>query len=185
MDTWKIPTNRLVRGGRQRRSQNADGGAMPKIPPCAFLPTMYSRAVPVLIPPARLRRERWRLGILNISSGGAVKRWQLEISQRDNESEALKDTTATEIARDFSGVCERGSRFGAAFRKLPQYSTGSVRHWQYQSRSAIKRSESGANHARAEAANRCHKTRQNGYLYELLYGEALTLSPQSLALLTK
>ncbi len=188
MDTWKIPTNRLVRaaGKAAPEPKNADGGANAENTTVRFSSDDASILAPYqLADTARTVTPRALAIGLNISSGAGLKQWQLEISQIiDNESEALKDTTATEIAPRFLWrVSEEAASVprseSSLSIRLEAFDIGNTK------------AEAPLKEVKVEQITLAQKQRTDAtkpdktvYLYELLYGEALTkLSPQSLALL--
>lgn len=95
INTWKIPSNRLIRETKQGISGvNTPEGRMvqlssadPSICAPFTLPTLARTATPPII----------TIG-LNINSGAGIKQWQLGIRQIvDNEDVELKDTIAKNI----------------------------------------------------------------------------------------
>jgi hypothetical protein len=126
---------------------------------------------------------------LNISSGAGLKQWQLEISQLiDNESEALKDTTATEIASRYLW------RVGEDAASTPRSESSlSIRLEAFDVGNT--KAESPLKEVKVEQITLAQKQRVQAsssssaaadktvFAYELLYGDLMTkLTPQSAAL---
>lgn len=188
MDTWKIPTNRLVRaaGKAAPEPKNTDGGANAENTTVRFSSDDASILAPYqLADTARTVTPRALAIGLNISSGAGLKQWQLEISQIiDNESEALKDTTATEIAPRFLWrVSEEAASVprseSSLSIRLEAFDIGNTK-----AEAPLKEVKVEQITLAQKQSTGAAKPDKTVYLYELLYGEALTkLTPQSLALL--
>lgn len=188
MDTWKIPTNRLIRasGKAVPEPKNADGSANAENTAVRFSSDDASILAPYqLADTARTVTPRSLAIGLNISSGAGLKQWQLEISQIiDNESEALKDTTATEIAPRFLWrVSEEAASVPRSESSL------SIRLEAFDVSNT--KAEAPLKEVKVEQITLAQKQRTDAakpdktvFLYNLLFGESLTkFTPQSLALL--
>jgi hypothetical protein len=184
MDVWKIPTNRLIRTTAKADASLAENTAVRLSSDEASILAPYTLAdtARTVTPPA--------LAIgLNISSGAGLKQWQLEISQIiDNESEALKDTTATEIATRYlwrvgeDAASTPRSESSLSIR-LEAFDVGNTK-----AESPLKEVKveqiTLAQKQRAQASSASPATDKTVFVYELLYGELMTkLTPQSAALM--
>lgn len=183
MDVWKIPTNRLIRTTGKADASQAENTTV----------RLSSDEASILAPYTLADTARtvtpYALAIgLNISSGAGLKQWQLEISQIiDNESEALKDTTATEIASRYlwrlseDAASTPRSESSLSIR-LEAFDVGNTK-----AESPLKEVKveqiTLAQKQRVQASSSSPAADKTVFVYELLYGELMTkLTPQSAAL---
>lgn len=196
IDVWKIPTARLVRavGKASTESKAATATATATASQAEnSVVRLSSDDASILTPYTLADTARtvtpYALAIgLNISSGAGLKQWQLEISQIiDNESEALKDTTATEIATRYlwrlsEDVASTPRSESSLSIRLEAFDIGNTK-----AESPLKEVKveqiTLAQKQRVQASSSSPMADKTVFVYELLYGDLMTkLTPQSAAL---
>ena len=181
INTWKIPTTRIVREAKRQAGNAPDGRTVqisasePGIIAPYTLPDVARTATPPII----------TIG-LNITSGAGIKQWQLGIRQIvDNEDVEIKDTTAKTVIPRYSWFVndEQSS--------LPRSGNALTVSLEATDISNAKAPEAPVKEIKVEKITveqkkASGKADNTVYFYELLYGSTLTdLSTQSNALLNE
>ncbi len=181
INTWKIPTTRIVREAKRQAGNAPDGRTVqisasePGIIAPYTLPDIARTATPPII----------TIG-LNITSGAGIKQWQLGIRQIvDNEDVEIKDTTAKTVIPRYSWFVndEQSS--------LPRSGNALTVSLEATDISNAKAPEAPVKEIKVEKITveqkkASGKADNTVYFYELLYGATLTdLSTQSNALLNE